>query len=439
MNNLKLIWEQTLEVIRNELAEAPYNTFVKPIQPVSLDEDNNTILLMPKNEYARERLEERYKRTIEMSIKDACGLDLKVEFTLETEDKMNSLSEKASSMDNVNEKYTFENFVIGKSNNFAQAAALAVSKAPAQIYNPLFIYGGAGLGKTHLINAIANYLSVNRPDLVIRYVSSETFTNELIESIKNKTNEEFRNKYRKVDVLIIDDIQFLQKKESTQEEFFHTFNALYENQKQIILTSDKPPRDLQGIEERLISRFGWSLIADINPPDIETRTAILRKKAEQENIEITQDVLEAIDYIAEKIKYNVRDLEGALIRVLARAKLENIPISRELTKSILKDVYVDKDSSITPDLIKEKVANHFNIKVTELESSSRARSVVYPRQIAMYLCREHTGLSLPKIGENFGDRDHSTVMHAYNKIEAEIKVNSNLKEIVQSIIDDLQS
>lgn len=444
MNNVTEIWTQTLEMIRNEIAEAPYNSFVKPIIPVSVDYDKNIIVLQAENIYSKERLEERYQKTIEMSIKDACNLNLTAKFVLAekaaaTAAAQNNINSNQEYTFEIRPEYTFDNFVIGKSNNFAHASAIAVARAPGEVYNPLFIYGGAGLGKTHLINAIGNYLFQNRPDLIVLYVSSETFMIELVESIKNKTNEEFRNKYRKVDVLIIDDIQFLEKKEGTQEEFFHTFNALYNNHKQIIITSDKPPKELQNMEERLKSRFGWSLIADINPPDTETRNAILRKKAELENMELTDGLLEAIDYIAEKIQYNVRELEGALIRVYARSKLENIPMSREFAKNILKDVYVDKDKSITPSAIKTAVSDYFEIKVSDIESSKRSRNLAYPRQIAMYLCRELTKLSLPKIGEEFGNRDHTTVMHAYSKIEADIKVNSNLNEIVQKIISELKS
>lgn len=446
MDNIKSLWNNALEIIKNELAPAPFNSFIIPLIPLKIDSDNSTIIFRTDNEYSKGRLEERYINTIRASIKDVYGQDLNVVFTIPektTPNNTDSLKEnhelKTIANESINPKYTFENFVTGKSNNFAQAAANAVAKEPGKIYNPLFIYGGAGLGKTHLINAIANYIYQSKPELLVLYVSSETFTIELVESIKNKTNEEFRNKYRKVDVLIIDDIQFLEKKEGTQEEFFHTFNALYNNHKQIIITSDKPPKELQNMEERLVSRFSWSLIADINPPDIETRNAILIKKAEEDNMEITSGLLEAIEYIAEKIQFNVRELEGALIRVSASAKLQNVPMSREFAKKILKDVYVDKDRSITPSLIKESVSNYFNIKVSEIESSKRSRNLAYPRQIAMYLCREMTKLSLPKIGEEFGNRDHTTVIHAHSKIEAEIKINSELNEIVQTLISELKS
>lgn len=436
MEDITKLWTRTLDLLQKEIAEAPFNSFVVPTKPVSVNYDKGTIVLLTENDYIKERLADRYISFIEGALKDACGISLKAEF-ISSHSTQEEKVQNSSVNDNFNPKYTFENFVIGKANNFAHAAANAVAMAPANIYNPLFIYGGAGLGKTHLINAIANYLHKNRPELQVLYVSSETFTNELVDSIKNKTNNEFRNKYRLVDVLIIDDIQFLEKKEGTQEEFFHTFNALYNNHKQIIITSDKPPKEMQNLEERLKSRFGWSLIADIQPPDIETRIAILRKKAEEENLTMSQGLLDAIDYIAEKIQLNVRELEGALIRISAQSKVEQIPISKDLAKNVLKNVYVDKEHSITPSLIKETVSRYFNIKVSEIESAKRSRNLAFPRQIAMYLCREMTHLSLPKIGEEFGDRDHTTVMHAHDKIEAEIKVNSNLNDIVQRLISEL--
>ncbi len=439
MDEMNEIWTKALAILKEEIAEAPFKSFVKPIKPIKLDFENLSFTLAAENDYSKERLNDRHISPIESALRDVCGVNLKANFV--SAEALAQPSERPidKTVGDFNPKYTFENFVIGKANNFAHAAALAVAKAPADVYNPLFIYGGAGLGKTHLINAIANYLQENMPKLKVLYVSSETFTNEMITSIQNKTNSTFRDKYRNVDVLIIDDIQFLEKKEGTQEEFFHTFNALYNNHKQIIITSDKPPKEMQNMEDRLISRFGWSLIADIQPPDIETRTAILRKKAEVERLEITPGLMDAIDYIAEKIQYNVRELEGALIRISAQSKLENIPISRDLAKNVLKNVYVDKEKSITSDSIKEAVSRYFNIKVSDIESSKRSRNLAFPRQIAMYLCRELTQLSLPKIGEEFGNRDHTTVMHAHGKIEADIKVNSSLNDIVQNLIRELKS
>lgn len=438
MNEMMTIWMKALALLQEEIAEAPFNSFIKPIQPVSINLENGTMKIFAESTFARDRLIDRYIPFIESALRDASGASLKVELVYPEEPTPQKMPIDKTVGD-FNPKYTFDNFVIGKANNFAHAAAYAVAKAPSDVYNPLFIYGGAGLGKTHLINAIANFLKDNRPELSVLYVSSETFMNELVESIKNKTNNDFRNKYRNVDVLIIDDIQFLQKKEGTQEEFFHTFNALYNNHKQIIITSDKPPKEMQNLEERLKSRFGWSLIADIQPPDIETRTAILRKKAEVENLEMTPGLLEAIDYIAEKIQFNVRELEGALIRISAQSQLENVPISSDLAKNVLKNVYVDKEKSITVSFIKEKVCKHFDISVADMESAKRSRNLAFPRQIAMYLAREMTTLSLPKIGEEFGNRDHTTVIHAHDKIEAEIKINSSLNDIVQTIISELQS
>lgn len=438
MNEMIKIWTKALELLQEEIAEAPFNSFVKPIKPVSVDLEGGTIKILAENDYARDRLTDRYIPFIESALRDASGTILKVEFVSSNEPIPKKMPVDKT-VGYFNPKYTFDNFVIGKANNFAHAAAFAVAKAPSDVYNPLFIYGGAGLGKTHLINAIANFLKDNRPELTVLYVSSETFMNELVDSIKNKTNNDFRNKYRNVDVLIIDDIQFLEKKEGTQEEFFHTFNALYNNHKQIIITSDKPPKEMQNLEERLRTRFGWSLIADIQPPDIETRTAILRKKAEEENLELSPGLLEAIDYIAEKIQFNVRELEGALIRISAQSQLEGVPISSDLAKNVLKNVYVDKEKSITISLIKEKVCKHFDISIADIESAKRSRNLAFPRQIAMYLSREMTNLSLPKIGEEFGNRDHTTVIHAHDKIEAEIKINASLNDIVQSIISELQS
>ena len=438
MNEMIKIWTKALELLQEEIAEEPFNSFVKPIKPVSVDLEGGTIKILAENDYARDRLTDRYIPFIESALRDASGTILKVEFVSSNEPIPQKIPIDKT-VGYFNPKYTFDNFVIGKANNFAHAAAFAVAKAPSDVYNPLFIYGGAGLGKTHLINAIANFLKDNRPELAVLYVSSETFMNELVDSIKNKTNNDFRNKYRNVDVLIIDDIQFLEKKEGTQEEFFHTFNALYNNHKQIIITSDKPPKEMQNLEERLRTRFGWSLIADIQPPDIETRTAILRKKAEEENLKLSPGLLEAIDYIAEKIQFNVRELEGALIRISAQSQLEGVPISSDLAKNVLKNVYVDKEKSITVSLIKEKVCKHFDISISDIESAKRSRNLAFPRQIAMYLSREMTSLSLPKIGEEFGNRDHTTVIHAHDKIEAEIKVNASLNDIVQSIISELQS
>lgn len=335
----------------------------------------------------------------------------------------------------LNPKYVFETFVIGNSNRFAHAASLAVAETPAQIYNPFFIYGGVGLGKTHLMHAIGHRIRQHHPKIRVVYISSEKFTNELINSIRDSNPESFRQKYRNIDVLLVDDIQFLSKKEHTQEEFFHTFNALHEANKQIILSSDRAPREIQTLEDRLRSRFEWGLITDIQPPDLETRIAILRKKALIENLNIPNDVMV---YIASRIDNNIRELEGALIRVVAYASLINQTVDTDLATEALKDIFPDgKPKQITNELIQEIVANHFKIKIEELLAKKRTRNVAFPRQIAMYLCRELTDTSLPRIGEIFGGRDHTTVIHAHEKISRErnedTKLNNTIKELIKRI------
>lgn len=336
---------------------------------------------------------------------------------------------------NLNPKYIFSTFVIGNSNRLAHAASLAVSEAPAQVYNPFFIYGGVGLGKTHLMHAIGHRIKENNPNMKVIYISSEKFTNELINSIISGNPESFRQRYRNIDVLLVDDIQFLSKKEHTQEEFFHTFNTLHDANKQIIISSDRPPREIQTLEDRLRSRFEWGLITDIQPPDLETRIAVLRKKAMIESLNVPNEV---IVYIASRIENNIRELEGALIRVIAYASLNNQPIDIDLATEALKDIFPNgRPKQITTDLIQEIVATHFKLKLEDLSAKKRTRNVAFPRQIAMYLCRELTETSLPKIGEIFGGRDHTTVIHAHDKIHRErnsdAKLNNTIKELIKRI------
>lgn len=336
---------------------------------------------------------------------------------------------------NLNPKYVFSTFVIGNSNRLAHAASLAVSEAPAQVYNPFFIYGGVGLGKTHLMHAIGHRIKENNPNIKVVYISSEKFTNELINSIISGNPESFRQRYRNIDVLLVDDIQFLSKKEHTQEEFFHTFNTLHDANKQIIISSDRPPREIQTLEDRLRSRFEWGLITDIQPPDLETRIAVLRKKAMIESLNVPNEV---IVYIASRIENNIRELEGALIRVVAYASLNNQPIDIDLATEALKDIFPNgRPKQITTDLIKDVVAAHFKLKLEDLSAKKRTRNVAFPRQIAMYLCRELTETSLPKIGEIFGGRDHTTVIHAHDKIHKErnsdAKLNNTVKELIKRI------
>src|SRR6056297_3962665 len=321
---------------------------------------------------------------------------------------------KKTNYSNLNHLYTFDTFVSGTSNQFAHAAAMAVAKSPATTYNPLFIYGGVGLGKTHIIHSIGNEIIKNNNNLTITYYSSEKFTNELINSLRHGKMEEFRNKFRSIDVLLIDDIQFIAGKKSTQEEFFHTFNALYESHKQIVVTSDKFPKEIPGLEDRLRSRFEWGLIADIQPPDVETKQAILKMKAEQNHIDLPEDVA---SFLANSICSNVRELEGYLIRIGAYASLTSTAINLQMARDVLKDILIEKNKELSVEEILKRVSSHFNVKISDIKSSRRHKAIVLPRQVAMYLARQLTSASYPEIGEKFGGKDHSTIIHAINKIE----------------------
>jgi len=438
---LEGIWNDVLKLIKVELTEVSFNTWLKTIKPVTIAE--NIVILAAPNEFTKNILEGRYLNLIKNGIKQVTNTDYDIKFVIPGEDinlnvgqsivNNNMIREQRAQL---NPKYTFDTFVIGNSNRFAHAACLAVAEAPAQAYNPLFIYGGVGLGKTHLMHAIGHYILNQTPNAKVVYVSSEKFTNELINSIRDDKNNEFRNKYRNVDILLIDDIQFIAGKESTQEEFFHTFNALHEANKQIVISSDRPPKEIPTLEDRLRSRFEWGLISDIQPPDLETRIAILKKKAKVENIEVPDDVM---NYIATKIQSNIRELEGALIRIVAYSSLTNKEITLDLAEEALKDIFsTNKPRKITVDLIKEVVSKDFNVKVEDFNSKKRTRSIAYPRQIAMYLTRELTDLSLPKIGEEFGGRDHTTVIHAYDKISKEMATDEDLKNRIDALIKDIK-
>ncbi len=440
MKNLIENWEKTLELLKPELTAVSFDTWVYPLTPVRIDHKENKLYLSLYNDMAKSILEGRYISVIENAVKEAFGKKLKVVFIYSEENEVNQEEMNFTDELYLNPKYIFNTFVIGNNNRFAHAASLAVAESPSKAYNPLFIYGGAGLGKTHLMHAIGHYILQQNPKSKVLYVSSEMFTNELIKAIREDKNVEFRNKYRRIDVLLIDDIQFIEKKERTQEEIFHTFNTLYEANKQIIISSDRPPKEITTLEERLRSRFEWGLIADIQAPDYETRVAILRNKSELEGLETTDSLIEVIGVIAEKIQSNIRELEGAFIRVIAYANLTGQKINRDLAKEVLKDVFSSKDRDITPELIKKYICKHFNIKQVDLESAKRSRNLAFPRQIAMYICRDMTSLSLPKIGEFFGNRDHTTVLHACDKISGEMKTNESLREVIkeiqQSIKDD---
>ncbi len=441
MKDYRDIWKNSLELLKKDLTEVSYNTWFKTILPKGINE-NDFILEIP-NDFNKDIIKLRYTNNIINAIKETTGINFNIVYTLPGEDihqvkmPVNNHINEFKDISKLNPKYSFKEFVIGNSNRFAHAASLAVAEAPAKAYNPLFIYGGVGLGKTHLMQAIGNFILSQNPSAKVVYVSSEKFTNELINSIKDDKNEAFRNKYRTVDVLLVDDIQFIAGKERTQEEFFHTFNALHDANKQIILSSDRPPKEIPTLEDRLRSRFEWGLISDIQPPDFETRIAILRKKAEMESVEISNEVH---DFIAKNIKSNIRELEGALTKVIAYSTIANKKISVELAIEALKDIVKSsKPKQINSDLIKEVVARYYDVKISDFNSKRRTRSIAFPRQIAMYLCRELTDMSLPKIGESFGGRDHTTVIHAYDKISNDIKENDILREQINKFIEEIKS
>lgn len=435
------IWDKTLNIIKAELTEVSFNTWLKSLEPLYLNED--TITLGVPNDFTKGILEARYQTLISNALKLVTSKKFTIEFVLNNEENIKALNFKHSSKNFdqknsndelcsqlLNPKYTFDSFVIGNSNRFAHAASLAVAEAPAKAYNPLFIYGGVGLGKTHLMHAIGHYILDTNPKLKVLYVSSEKFTNELINSIKDDKNVMFRNRYRTIDILLIDDIQFIAGKERTQEEFFHTFNDLYEANKQIIISSDRPPKEIPTLEDRLRSRFEWGLIADIQPPDYETRIAILKKKADVEGLNIPNDVMV---YIANRIQSNIRELEGALIRVVAYSSLANKEISVDLANEALKDIISNKTKQVTISLIQDVVASYFNLRTEDFKSKRRTRNVAFPRQIAMYLARKYTDLSLPKIGDEFGGRDHSTVIHAFEKISSDLDKDEGFRETMNEL------
>lgn len=427
------IWNETLKLIKGELTEVSFNTWLKSITPISADE--KTFVLYVPEDFTKGIIETRYSSLIKNALKQTTGKEYNVKFTITKSEeifyeKENNQNEGGSINYPLNPRYTFNTFVIGNSNRLAHAASVAVAESPAKAYNPLFLYGGVGLGKTHLMHAIGHYIVNQTGFLKIMYVSAETFTNELIDSIRDFRNIEFRNKYRNVDILLMDDIQFIAGKERTQEEFFHTFNTLYEANKQIVISSDRPPKDIPTLEDRLRSRFEWGLLADIQAPDLETRIAILKMKAKLEDLTVPDDVL---IYIADNIVSNIRELEGALNRVYAFSTLYHREITEQMAMEALKDILSGKKQKlITADLIKEHVGEYFNVKFEDFNAKKRTRSIVYPRQIAMYLCREMTDLSLPKIGEEFG-RDHTTIMHAHDKITTEVSEDTQLKLLLDEL------
>lgn len=448
-SQLDEIWLETLKNIQNKINRPSFDTWFNQTELVAYYDEN--FIIKTPNEIVKDWLNNNYIDVINESFQEVLKRKVVAKFVvsndldlLPTEKIISdniikeSIEEKTSKA-NINPRYTFENFVVGDSNKFAHAACMSISESISESltsrYNPLFIYGGVGLGKTHLMQAIGNHVLLNS-DKKVLYVSSEKFTNELINGIRDDRTEAFRNKYRNIDYLLIDDIQFLAKKERTQEEFFHTFNALHEANKQIVISSDRTPKEIPTLEERLRTRFEWGLITDIQSPDYETRVAILRKKAKMENFDIPDEIM---SYIAEKIDSNIRELEGALIRVIAYSSLSGKNINLELAKKSLKEIIKDKKPVvITAELISEIVSENFNVKIEDLKSKKRNKNIVYPRQISMYLCRTLTDLSLPKIGECFGGRDHSTVIHSYDKISSEIVNNPSLSNTINSLIEKIK-
>jgi len=463
------VWQQALPRIERHLTKPSFEAFFKFMRPMALQHD--VFIISVPSLFAKEWLEGRYRRLITETLQDILKRGVDVQFVVadtlsQTEDPSSPSGQPAPggspSRDDptsgatytgpprdfmtsrgtmggtlvTSSRYTFDSFVIGSGNRFAHAAALAVAEAPAKAYNPLFIYGGVGLGKTHLLQAIGHHVLTHKPMARVMYVSSERFTNDLINSIRDDKTVEFRNKYRTADVLLIDDIQFLAGKERTQEEFFHTFNALHESSRQLIISSDRPPRDIPTLEDRLRSRFEWGLIADIQPPDYETRIAILRKKAELDAIDLPDEV---VQYIAQRISSNIRELEGALSRLRAHAQMSRTPVSVELATEVLKEILPQtRVRPITISAIQRAVADFFGIRVEEMKAKRRTKGVAFPRQVAMYLSRELTDASLPRIGEEFGGRDHTTVMHACERVKAAVTQDTHLAAGIKSLVDNFR-
>lgn len=445
-------WEKIKDVVRTEqeVLEVPFNTWIKPLEVFSASDGILRVLMPGETTRGVEIISKKYKLAFEIAVSEVMNKLYEVQFISDEEaEKLKAVSTNNNvandsklppadtnslARSNLNPKYTFDTFVVGPNNRLAHSAALAVADEPGKVYNPLFLYGGPGLGKTHLMHSIGHYIIQKNPNMNIRYVTSETFTNEVIESIKSGTQamSKFREKYRTVDVLLLDDVQFIIDKEQTQIEFFNTFNELHAQNKAIILSSDKPPRDMKTLEERMRSRFDMGLTADINPPDYETRMAILHRYAETQGVTVADEV---VQYVASNIKSNIRELEGALNKILALHKLDNREITVHTAEVALKDMITnDAPRKVTPEIIINEVAKYFGVDVESINSNSRKKEIVIPRQIAMYLCREKTDTALAEIGKIMGDRDHTTVIHGHDKVLADISTNSKLKSDVDAIL-----
>ncbi len=436
-------WNTILETVKTEhdIIDVAFKTWLLPLKVHSV-KDGILYIIVPNNEFA-DYIKNKYSLPIKVAVAEIIGTEYDIEFITPKQagklspDTPKQKSKYKNEHNELNPKYTFDTFVVGSNNNFAHAASLAVAESPGEIYNPLFLYGGVGLGKTHLMHSIAYFITENNPDKKVLYVTSEYFTNELIEAIRNGNNTamaKFREKYRNIDVLLIDDVQFLIGKESTQEEFFHTFNDLHGAKKQIIISSDRPPKEIETLEERLRTRFAWGLLANISAPDYETRMAILRKKEEMDSLERYNIGDDVIEYIATNIKSNIRELEGALNKLIAYANLEKKVINVQLAEEALKDIVSpDEKRVITPELIIEIVAEHFQISPEDIASSKRNAEIVYPRQISMYLCRNMTDAPLKKIGQLLGKKDHTTIIHGADKIAKEITTNESTRNVIEVI------
>lgn len=438
-------WDKIILKLKTdqELSDISFHTWIEPLKPVSAN-DNEILVLYPGEKFGLDYIQQKkYDFFLQLHIEEITGLSCNVHFIMKDDVPAQPAARKVSISSNnnvstgLNRKYTFESFVVGSNNRMAHAASLAVAESPAEAFNPLFIYGGVGLGKTHLMHSIGNFILNKDPNMKVMYVTSEVFTNELIDSIRNKNNNndnttaEFRAKYRNNDVLLIDDIQFIIGKDSTQEEFFHTFNTLYQAKKQIVISSDRPPNEMELLEERLRSRFAGGLTVSISEPDYETRMAILRKKESDEGYNIDNEI---IKYIATHVKSNIRELEGALTKIVAFSRLQNTEITLDMAADILKDqVGPSEPREITPELIIETVADHFHVSVKDLISPKRSKDIAYPRQIAMYLCKEMTSVPLIKIGSCLGNRDHATIIHGCDKIKKDLPGNENLQSAIETL------
>lgn len=441
MDSFEDAWKVISDYCKSKITDIAYNTWISRIQPVDLDFDNGTAYLLVPNDFHAQTLRRCYMSLLNEGFEEIFGTKFNIEFRTPANAPKKSKPSAAASIttsaatapllqspDSSSYEYTFDTFIVGSSNKFAHAACLAVATNPSHAYNPLFLYGNSGLGKTHLLYAIGNEIKKNDPSKVICYIKGDDFTVELVESLRLAKMNEFRQKYRQADILLVDDVQFIGGKESTQEEFFHTFNALYEAKKQIIISSDKPPKDFETLEERLRSRFEWGLTVDIQPPDYETRMAILRKKEELDNINIDNAV---IQYIASNVKSNIRELEGSLTKIVAMSKLDHREINVPLAEEVLKDlISPDAPPEITPSFIIKMVAEHFNMSELDIAGQKRNKEIVYPRQIAMYLCRDMTDAPLQQIGECLGGRDHTTIIHGAEKISTDLKTKPDLQNTI---------